>query len=159
MAMEENRQHHPAYDPEQKPPGAVHPDSSPAGENPAQAPGDAQPPEAGFAPGAQPQYYPTYNPQPNYYYVPQDANTPDPEGTKAARTALILGIIAFVVPCIGPILGIVAIVKALAARRLGCFTGEAIGGLVLGILSLSSVLLWAIYGLVIGGMSVTGVFF
>jgi hypothetical protein len=94
---------------------------------PDQAPGGAPPP---------PQYYAPYNPYPNYTYRPQDPYAPDPLGEAAARTAMILGILALFIPCVGFIFAIIAIVKALEARRLGSFSGEATAGMVCGIIGL-----------------------
>ncbi len=95
----------------------------------------------------QPGYQQPVYQQPGYAQVPYES----PEGKSAATSALVWGILSFVlcaVPILGFVFGIIGIKKANAAKRLGVKNGMVTAGLVLAIIGLIAGIFWTIYWIV-----------
>ncbi len=92
-------------------------------------------PEGGQQNGYQPAgpYQQAWPPVVDYQYE---------SGKSASTVSMVCGILSIVIPCIGIILGIVAIMYSNKAKKLGVRNGQATAGLVTGIIGLSG---WALY--------------
>lgn len=96
----------------------------------------------------QPAYQQPAYQQPGYAQVPYES----PEGKSAATSALVWGILSFVlcaVPILGFVFGIIGINKAKAANRLGVKNGMVTTGKVLAIIGLIMGIFWTIYWIVV----------